>query len=123
MFLVRSLQPFFSGIGLCILAMILHECGHLVAAAALDVRIRKVGMKWNKGLFTVRDQGTVHQNLLIALAGPLVNLLLVASGAWYPVFGLANLCYALANSLPIEGSDGLRIADCWRRIRRGELAN
>ena len=98
MFLVRSLPPFFSGIVLGILAMILHECGHLVAAAALDVRIRKVGMKWNKGLFTVRDQGTVHQNLLIALAGPLVNLLLVVSGAWYPVFGLANLCYALANS-------------------------
>jgi hypothetical protein len=74
-------------------------------------------------LHFVRDQGTVHQNLLIALSGPLMNLLLVASGAWFPVFGLANLCYALANTLPIEGSDGMRIAASWRRIHRGELAN
>lgn len=122
-FLIRSLPPFFSGVVLGVIAMILHECGHLAAAASLGVRITKVGMKWNKGLYIVRDQGTVHQNLLIALAGPLMNLLLVASGAWFPVFGLANLCYALANTLPIEGSDGMRIAACWRRIHRGELAN
>jgi Zn-dependent protease len=120
---IRLLQPFFSGIVLGLIAMVLHECGHLVIAASLDVRVKHVGLKWNKGLFTVREQGTVYQNLLIALAGPFVNLLLVASGPWYPVFGLANLCYALANTLPIEGSDGLRIAECWRRIRRGELAN
>lgn len=119
----RSLEPFLAGIGLGLLAMILHECGHLAAAIALDVPVRKVGLKWNKGLFTVREQGTLHQNLMIALAGPLVNLLLVASGAWFPVFGLANLCYALANTLPIHGSDGMRIADCWSRVRRGKLAN
>src|SRR5437016_5942029 len=100
----RSLQPFFSGVGIGLLAMVLHECGHLAAAVLLDVPIKKVGLKWNKGLFTVRDQGTVRQNLLIALAGPLVNLLLVAAGEWFPVFGLANVCYALANTLPIEGS-------------------
>jgi Zn-dependent protease len=118
---VRWLQPFFSGIFLGFLAMVLHECGHLGAAALLDVRIKKVGLKWNKGLFTIREQGTVSQNLLIAMAGPFVNLLLVALGPWYPVFGLANFCYALANMLPIEGSDGIRIAECWKRIRRGEL--
>ncbi len=101
--------------------MVLHECGHLAAAALLNVRVKKVGLKWNKGLFTVRERGTVSQNLLIAMAGPLVNLLLVASGPWYPVLSLANFCYALANMLPIEGSDGVRIAECWRRIRRGEL--
>ena len=76
-------------------------------------------MQWNKGLFTVRERGTVSQNLLIALAGPFVNLLLVASGPWYPVLGLANFCYALANMLPVEGSDGIRIAECWRQLRRG----
>jgi len=101
--------------------MVLHEAGHLVAALALGVRIKKIGIQWHKGLFTIREQGTVQQNLLIAMAGPFVNLLLVAFGPWYPVFGLANFCYALANMLPIEGSDGFRIATCWRRIR--EFAN
>ena len=113
--------PFFSGLGLGLIAMVLHEAGHLVAALALGVRIKKIGIQWHKGLFTIREQGTVQQNLLIAMAGPFVNLLLVAFGPWYPVFGLANFCYALANMLPIEGSDGFRIATCWRRIR--EFAN
>jgi Zn-dependent protease len=104
-------------------AMVLHECGHLAAAVSLGVRIKKVGLKWNIGLFTVREQGTIQQNLLIALAGPLVNVLLVGTGPWFPVLSLANFCYALANMLPIEGSDGFRIADCWRRIRQGELTH
>lgn len=121
--IVRWFYPFFNGLGLGVIAMILHECGHLAAAAALGVRVKDVGMKWNKGLYTVREQGTDHQNLLIAMAGPGVNLLLVITAPWFPIFSLANFCYALANVLPIEGSDGYRIAACWRRIRSGEAAN
>jgi len=34
------------------------------------------------------------------------------------MFGLANFCYALANLLPIEGSDGSRILYCRQEIRR-----
>jgi len=99
-----------------VLAMVLHECGHLAAAAALGVRIKRVGIQW-KGIFTVREQGTVRQNLIIALAGPSVNLLLIALGPWLPMFSLANLCCVLVNMLPIKGSDGFRVADCWRRSR------
>jgi stage IV sporulation protein FB len=123
MHLLHWFNPFFTGLGLGVIAMILHECGHLAAALMLGVRVKDVGMKWNKGLYTVREQGTVHQNLVIALAGPCVNLLLVITAPWFPVFSLANFCYALANMLPIEGSDGYRIAACWRRIRTGEATN
>ena len=80
--------------------MILHECGHLAVATALGVRVKRVGIQWNKGLFTVRERGTSHQNLLIALAGPLVNLLLIAVEPWFPLFSLANVCCVLANMLP-----------------------
>jgi Zn-dependent protease len=120
MHLVQWLGPFVAGLGLGVLAMILHECGHLATALALGVRVKHVGLKWNKGIYTIRERGTVHQNLLIAMAGPSVNLLLIITGPWFPVFSLANFCYALANMLPIEGSDGYRIAACWRQIRAGE---
>lgn len=117
MHVIQWLRPFFNGLGLGIIAMLLHECGHLLAALLLGVRIKNIGMKWNRGLYTVRESGTPLQNLLIALAGPLVNILLVGAGVWSSIFALANFCYALANMLPIEGSDGYRIAACWRQIR------
>jgi Zn-dependent protease len=120
---IRWFQPVLFGSGLGLLAMVLHECGHLAAAVALGVRVKRVGIQWNKGIFTVREQGTVNQNLMIALAGPSVNLLLMAVEPWFPMFSLANLCCALANMLPIQGSDGFRVADCWRRIREGKQAN
>src|SRR5579863_8282565 len=97
-----GLWQFLTGMFLGLLAMVLHECGHLIAALVLGVRVTRVGLKWDKGMYVVRDRGTVHQNLLIALAGPLVNLLLVALQPWYPMFALANACCVLANVLPIE---------------------
>ena len=120
MHVVRWLYPFTLGLGLGIIAMLLHECGHLIAAFLLGLQIKNVGVKWNKGLYTVRQQGTPLQNLLVALAGPLTNLLLLMTSARVPLFGVANFCYALANMLPIEGSDGYRIALCWQQLRSGE---
>lgn len=119
--IVRWLYPFAQGLGLGIIAMLLHECGHLIVAVALGLRVKNIGMKWNKGLYTVRQHGTPLQNLLVAAAGPLTNLLLLTTGAGIPLFGLANFCYALANMLPIEGSDGYRIALCWQQLRSGQV--
>jgi len=122
MSIVRWLFPFTQGLGLGIVAMLLHECGHVVAALLLGLQIKNVGMKWNKGLYTVRQNGTPTQNLIVAAAGPVTNLLLIAASTKAPLFGLANLCYALANLLPVEGSDGLRIARCWQQLRSCEVA-
>lgn len=119
MHLVRWFFPFMNGLGPGIIAMLLHECGHITAVLVLGLHVRKVGIKWNKGLYTVRQGGTAYQNLLIAAAGPFVNLLLVGRGPWLPLFGMANFCYALANMLPIDGSDGVRVAECWRQLREG----
>src|ERR1700750_3218923 len=118
---LRWLEPVVLGFGLGVLAMVLHECGHLAAARALGGGVKRVGIDWRKGLYTVREQGSVHQNLTIALAGPSVNLLLIAVEPWFPMFSLANLCCVLANMLPIDGSDGFRGAACWPGVRGGEL--
>ena len=123
MSVVLWLFPFAQGLGLGVLAMLAHEFGHLAVASILGLRIKNVGMKWNKGLYTVRQQGTPFQNLLVASAGPLTNLFLLATTTSVPLFGLANLCYALANALPIEGSDGYRIAMCWQQLRSRPAAN
>lgn len=108
--------PFFEGVVLGLVAMVLHEVGHLLAALALGVKIKSVGMRW-KGLYTVREAGPPGKNMLVSLAGPFTNILLILCSPWCPVFGLANFCFALGNLLPIEGSDGERAFRCWRAMR------
>jgi Zn-dependent protease len=108
--------PFFQGLLVGVLAMLLHESGHLVAALALGVHIKTVGLRW-KGLYTIREAGTTAENLLISLAGPCTNLLLMLSWPLSKNFFLANLCYAGFNLLPIEGSDGERVMRLWLQMK------
>jgi Zn-dependent protease len=123
MSVVRWLFPFAQGLGLGVLAMLVHECGHLIAAFMLGLKIKGVGMRWNKGLYTVRQHGTPLQNLLVSAAGPLTNALFLAFATSEPLFRLANFCYAMANMLPIEGSDGYRIAICWQHLRSRQIGD
>ena len=68
----------------------------------------------------IRFASEGHQNLLIGEAGPFINLLLVATEPWFPLFSLANFCYGLANVLPIEGSDRIRLAESWGELQEGK---
>jgi len=105
-----------------ILAMTLHEAGHLVAALVVGIKIKNVGFCW-KGMYTVREPGPPVKNILVSLAGPMVNLILMMTWHWSPTFGLANLCFALFNLLPIEGSDGERIMRCWREMAKAAVVS
>lgn len=116
MHVLRWLFPFFQGLLVGILAMLFHELGHLIAAPLVGIKIKTVGFTW-KGLYTVREHGTPEKNLLVSLAGPLANLALLALWPLWPKLGLANLCFAFFNMLPIEGSDGERVWKCWRQIK------
>jgi len=107
--------PIFQGIALGLLAMVLHEGGHLLAALVLGIKIKSVGLRW-KGMYTVRESGPPAKNILVSLAGPFTNVLLMLCWPWLPTFGLANFCFALGNLLPIEGSDGERAFRCWRAM-------
>lgn len=109
--------PFFQGLFLGILAMALHEAGHLLTALAVGVRIKSIGFRW-KGLYTVREAGPPAKNLLISLAGPTVNLVLILCWHWSHNFGMANLCFSLVNLLPLRGSDGERALKCWSDMQR-----
>jgi Zn-dependent protease len=115
--IIHWLFPFFEGVVYGVAAMILHECGHVVAAVWAGIRVSSVGIRW-KGMYTVRESGPPGKNIIISLAGPGTNLVLAVVWSWLPVFALANLCMGLCNLLPIKGSDGERALECWRMMRQ-----
>ena len=108
--------PFFQGALFCLLAMAMHEGGHIVAALALGVKVKSIGFCW-KGIYLVREAGSPVKNVLVSLAGPLANFVLMLFWHHLPIFVLANFCCGLANLLPIRGSDGDRILTCLGEMR------
>lgn len=109
--------PFFVGIIIGTVAMVLHEMGHLVTALALGIRVKSVGFCW-KGAYIVREPGPPLKSMLVSLAGPLTNLVLLLLWPQARAFGIANLCFAFFNLLPIQGSDGERILNACEQIHR-----
>lgn len=117
MHVLAWLFPFFQGLLLGIIAMAFHEAGHIMTAPLVGIKIKTIGLTW-KGLYTVREAGPPAKNLIVSLAGPLTNLTLLLLWPLSPKLGLANLCFAFFNILPIEGSDGERVWTCWRQVQR-----
>ena len=110
------LIPVVDGLLFGLLAMVLHEIGHLCVAQALGLKVKNVGFSW-KGMYTVREAGPPEINLQVSLAGPLTNLALTALWSVSPIFGLAHLFVGICNLLPLPGSDGKRALNCLRVMR------
>jgi len=95
-----------------LVAIVLHELSHVVMAAALGVKVKRVGLSW-RGPYVVRARGTAVENVAISLAGPMANLV-TALGCLYVRRGvdlcLASLVLGAFNLLPVPSSDGLRAA-------------
>ena len=108
-----------------LLAVILHELGHIVAARALGVRFRRLALK-QTGLCLITSEAgfpSYDDELVCALGGPVAGALsaLVARGLGYLLPGLApfvqefiplSLALSLLNLLPLRGFDGARILTC-----------
>jgi hypothetical protein len=101
-----------------LLAMVLHETGHLITSFAVGLKVRGVGLCM-KGVYIIREKGTPSKNLLVTLAGPLTNIALLLI-FWHAsdVFTLANMCFAICNLAPVKGSDGDRALDCLREMQK-----
>jgi len=101
-----------------IIAMVLHEFGHLVTSLMVGIKVKSVGMCM-KGMYIVREAGSPMKNLLVSLAGPLTNVALILL-FWHvsTTFTLANLCLAICNLAPVRGSDGDRAWTCFEQMQK-----
>jgi len=97
-----------------LVSVILHEAAHLVTAAYLRVKVKRVGLNW-RGPYIVREPGTLVQNTLVSLAGPGINLLLcISTFRVASTFALLNGFLSFFNLLPfLPSSDGQRVYRLW----------
>jgi len=99
-----------------VMAMVLHEFGHLVTSLMVGIKVKGVGLCM-KGMYIVREAGSPLNNMLVSLAGPLTNVALILL-FWHvsTTFVLANLCFAICNLAPVRGSDGDRAWTCFEQL-------
>ncbi|MDO3681728.1 site-2 protease family protein [Paenibacillus ehimensis] len=102
--------------------VLIHELGHVAAARSFGWRIREVQLLPFGGVASLEDPGGVPavQDLVVALAGPLQNVWMMAVGSFLTAVGLfsepwgsyfvqANLLIALFNLLPVLPLDGGKV--------------
>lgn len=112
-----------------VVALIIHELGHLLAARACCVPVTEFGLGWGRKIFSFRagavdyrfhllpvgayvrldieelQRRPLSQQALVLLAGVVVNLL-AATFAGGGKFALINFVLAATNLLPIYQQDG-----------------
>lgn len=92
-----------------LLAVTLHEAGHLLALRGMHAQVHKVSFQLTGAVIHTQPL-RYPQELLAAAAGPTVNLLCTLFFLHKnPAFALVNLLLLLFNLLPLYPLDGGRI--------------
>ena len=101
------------------LAATLHELGHIGMAWLCRISFRELSITpFGAALTPTSFMGTYREEIAIASAGPLINLLSIA--LFFPLiqyrffffFLISSLFFALINLLPVSGFDGGRMLQC-----------
>ena len=127
---------------LCFLiALLVHELGHCIAALGCNVTVSEFGFGWGRKICSLRIRGVdfvirvlpvgayirlnldelqrrpVHQQIVVLLAGIITNLVAgVVTGGTH--FSLMNYLLAATNILPLYQQDGWK---CGMIILRGTM--
>lgn len=99
-----------------LLAIALHELGHIVIARLINIRLRelKLGI-FGAALSPESYLYSYKKEILLCLGGPLVNFLcaIIVSSFFYTepfeYFKMCSLALGVLNLLPVSGFDGGRI--------------
>ncbi len=102
-----------------LLAILVHEMGHIVAAIALRVRIKRLHLSIVGARLEIDGSISYLEEFLLSLAGPLFGILgatLVAALAIKnesaATFAIVSLLLSAFNFFPISTFDGGRMAKC-----------
>lgn len=101
---------------MALLACFLHEMGHLFAVVQLNGMIHSIKVTAAGAQMELSHPLGYKQELLAALAGPGVNIILsvmFAQWQWGYLFSGLNLALACLNLIPIGNLDGGRILHCF----------
>ncbi|MFJ8262305.1 site-2 protease family protein [Rummeliibacillus sp. NPDC094406] len=108
----------FSNYALLFISLCWHECGHLVAAYILGVKVKSCIIMPYGGeiLYETKWQITKSQQFKIAIAGPIATLLLFGIAFFFPgnlsgPLQTIQVLLLLINLLPIWPLDGGRILE------------
>lgn len=121
--MLSALTGYFIELLVLFAIVFLHELGHVLMAHALGWKVSAVKLLPFGGVVEVEDSAgaTAYEEMLVAIAGPLQNIWLLAlayyfgelgwlSAEWTAYFIEANLWIAVFNMLPIMPLDGGKIA-------------
>ena len=93
-----------------ICALVIHECGHAIAAWLFHFRFLGIGIGVLGPYVRVFGHYRRRQNAIVALAGPGANCLAggILMRLGLPATGFLVAAVGLVNLLPFPGSDGLK---------------
>lgn len=106
-------------VSVTLVAALLHECGHIVAARAMKIPFRKMRIDFMGARLEIGGRMLSYwEEWLLAAAGPITSLLGAAFGGLFwgvtqlaVYFSCASLLLGLLNLLPIRTFDGGRMLE------------
>lgn len=100
-------------------AIVIHELSHILAIKAMGIKIKRIGFGISGAIIETEPMKRC-QEMLSALAGPVIGFSPVFAGRYWPCLALCAFVQSVYNLLPIYPLDGGRALRCIACIAFGE---